>query len=126
METDSSRRNFLVAGLSLPVAGLASTPAYQASQAPTARVDEEIRPYYCRMCHQCSGQRPKDVPVPETIRYLAYADFYGQFALGRERFLALPEEARALRCGDCASCAVRCPNGVHVSERLAGAQSLFA
>src|ERR1035441_8565938 len=45
------------------------------------------------MCYQCSGQCPKGVPVPETIRYLSYADFYGQFALGREHFLALPEEA---------------------------------
>src|SRR5664280_2210974 len=33
MESDSSRRNFLVAGLSLPVAGLASVPLPQASPA---------------------------------------------------------------------------------------------
>ena len=78
------------------------------------------------MCHQCSGQCPKGVPVPDTIRYLSYADFYGQFALGREHFLALPEEARAVRCRDCASCEVRCPNGVHVAERLIRAQELFA
>jgi hypothetical protein len=36
MKTDSSRRNFLVAGLSLPVAGFANAPASQSSptQAP--------------------------------------------------------------------------------------------
>jgi predicted aldo/keto reductase-like oxidoreductase len=66
-------------------------------------INEDIRPNYCRMCQQCSGQCPKGVPVPETIRYLAYADFYGQFALGREHFLALPEEVRAVRCRDCAT-----------------------
>jgi predicted aldo/keto reductase-like oxidoreductase len=91
-----------------------------------ARIDQEIRPYYCRMCDQCSGQCPKGVPVAETIRYLSYADFYGQFALGREHFLALPEEARAVRCRDCATCQVRCPNGVHVADRLMRAQDLFA
>jgi len=91
-----------------------------------AGIDQDIRPLYCRMCQQCSGQCPKGVPVPETIRYLAYADFYGQFALGREHFLALPEETRAVRCRDCASCQVRCPNGVHVAERLMRAQEMFA
>jgi aryl-alcohol dehydrogenase-like predicted oxidoreductase len=91
-----------------------------------ARIDEDIRPLYCRMCHQCSGQCPKGVPVADTIRYLSYADFYGQFALGRERFLALPEEVRAVRCSDCATCQVRCPNGVHVADRLMRAQKLFA
>jgi predicted aldo/keto reductase-like oxidoreductase len=100
-------------------------PFNEADQKLLARVNEDIRPYYCRMCQQCSGQCPKGVPVPETIRYLAYADFYGQFALGREHFLALPAETRAVRCRDCASCQVRCPNGVHVAERLMRAQELF-
>ena len=91
-----------------------------------AVLNEQVRPLYCRMCYQCSGQCPKGAPVAETIRYLSYADFYGEFTLGREHFLALPEEARAVRCRDCASCAVRCPNGVRVAERLIRAQELFA
>jgi predicted aldo/keto reductase-like oxidoreductase len=103
-----------------------SEPFSSADEKLLAGISEEIRPYYCRMCHQCSGQCPNGVPVPETIRYLAYADFYGQFALGREHFLALPEETRAVRCRDCASCSVHCPNGVHVAERLMRAQDLFA
>ena len=90
-----------------------------------ARIGEDIRPLYCRMCNQCSGQCPKGAQIPETLRYLSYADFYGQFALGREHFLALPEEARAVRCSGCASCQVSCPNGVHVPERLMRAQELF-
>jgi predicted aldo/keto reductase-like oxidoreductase len=101
-------------------------PFSAADEKLLARIDEEIRPFYCRMCQQCSGHCPNGVPVPETIRYLAYADFYGQFALGREHFLALPAETRAVRCRDCASCQVRCPNGVHVVERLMRAQDLFA
>ena len=101
-------------------------PFAAADEKLLARINEEIRPFYCRMCHQCSGQCPKGVPVAETLRYLAYADFYGQFALGREHFLALSEEVRGVRCGDCASCQVHCPNGVHVTERLMRAQNLFA
>jgi aryl-alcohol dehydrogenase-like predicted oxidoreductase len=80
-----------------------------------ARVNEEIRPYYCRMCHQCSGQCPKGVPVADTIRYLSYADFYGQFPLGRDYFARLPQNIQDVRCADCSSCAVQCPNGVHVT-----------
>ncbi len=91
-----------------------------------ARLNEEVRPYYCRMCSACRGQCPKGVPVAETIRFLTYADFYGQFALGREGFRELPEQVRRVRCGDCTSCTVRCPNGVRVTERLVRAQELFA
>jgi len=103
-----------------------SEPFSAADEKLLARIDQDIRPLYCRMCYQCSGQCPKGVPVAETIRYLSYADFYGQFALGREHFLALPEEARAVRCRDCGACEVKCPNGVHVAERLVRAQELFA
>jgi len=87
---------------------------------------EHLRPLYCRMCGRCSGVCPKGLPVADMLRFLAYAEGYGQYALGRENFLALGEEITGVRCGDCASCAVQCPNGVHVSERLIRAQELFA
>ena len=60
-----------------------------------AAINEDIRPPYCRMCYQCAGQCPNGAAVPETIRFLSYADFYGQFTLGREHFASLPENARA-------------------------------
>ncbi len=91
-----------------------------------ARIDEDIRPLYCRMCYQCNGQCPKGARVPETLRYLSYADFYGQFPLGREHFQTLPVAAREVRCSDCGSCAVQCPNGVRVGERMRRAQEMFA
>jgi uncharacterized protein len=89
-------------------------------------LNEEIRPLYCRMCYQCTGQCPKGAPIPETIRYLSYADFYGQFALGREHFAMLPQERRAIRYSECDSCSVVCPNGVHIADRMIRAQGLFA
>ncbi len=87
---------------------------------------ERIRPDYCTMCGQCDGQCPMGLPVADVLRYLTYAEGYGQFALGRESFLALPAALRDVRCGDCARCAVDCPQGVAISRRLSRAQSLFA
>ena len=88
--------------------------------------DEEVRPYYCRMCFQCTGQCPKGVPVADELRILAYADFYNDFLRARTHFQRLPEETQSIRCSDCAVCAVRCPNGVHVAERLVRAQDMLA
>jgi hypothetical protein len=86
---------------------------------------EQIRPLYCRMCGQCDGACQKGLPVADVLRFLTYADGYGQFALGRERFQELSAEHAAVRCGDCAECTVQCPHGVRVSDRMARAQELF-
>jgi aryl-alcohol dehydrogenase-like predicted oxidoreductase len=87
---------------------------------------ERIRPLYCRMCGACDGRCPKGLPVSDILRYLSYADGYGEFALARESFLELPEPLRAIRCRDCAVCAIECPNGVQVAARLARAQETLA
>ena len=91
-----------------------------------ARQLEFIAPLYCRMCGQCDGSCAKGLPVAEILRYLTYADGYGQFSLGRERFLELPAEVAQVRCDLCPTCTVNCPHGVRVSERLGRAQELFA
>ena len=57
-----------------------------------------IGPRYCRMCGTCGGVCDKGVPVPDVLRFLTYAEGYGQFGLARERFLELPEHVRAVRC----------------------------
>jgi hypothetical protein len=87
---------------------------------------EEIRPFYCRTCGQCDGQCPKGLPVPEMVRFVMYADGYGQFPLGRENFQRMAQEHQQVRCGDCAQCAVQCPHGVNVAQQLSRAQELFA
>jgi hypothetical protein len=78
------------------------------------------------MCGQCDGACAKGLPVADILRCLTYADGYGQFSLGRERFLELPAEVAQVRCDSCSTCTVDCPHGVRVSERLARAQELFA
>ena len=105
-----------------------------AMSAPFSAVDgkllaqrlEEIRPLYCRMCGHCEGQCAQGLPVADVLRFLMYAEGYGQFALGREHFKALPAELADVRCASCSNCTVKCPNGVQVSARLHQAQQLFA
>ncbi len=85
-----------------------------------------IRPLYCHMCGACEGSCAQGLPVADIIRYVSYADGYGEFGLGREHFLTLPTELTAVRCGQCPECTVQCPNGVRVAERVGRAQELFA
>ena len=90
-----------------------------------ARLDF-IRPYYCRMCGKCDGQCRQGLPVADMLRYVTYADGYGQFALGREHFLELAPEHTAVDCRTCPSCTVVCPHGVKVAQQLIRARELFA
>jgi len=85
-----------------------------------------VGPRYCRMCGTCGGVCEKGVPVADVLRFLTYAEGYGQFAMARERFLELPERVRAVRCQDCAACSVDCPNGVRVRQRVSRAQEILA
>lgn len=86
---------------------------------------DHITPLYCRMCGECDGHCRQGLPVPDVLRFLAYAEGYGQFALGRERFAALGDPHTAVRCGDCKQCTVNCPYGVKVAQRVTRAQELF-
>jgi len=81
---------------------------------------------YCRMCGHCGGVCEKGVPVPDVLRFLTYAEGYGQFALARESFLELPPAVRDIRCGDCSSCSLRCAYGVAVRDRMVHAQDTLA
>jgi uncharacterized protein len=87
---------------------------------------EQIRPLYCHMCGECEGACRQGLRVADTLRILTYAEGYRQFALARERFRELPAEHSVARCTDCDACTVHCPHGVHVAERMARAQELFA
>jgi len=87
---------------------------------------EDIKDWYCRMCGTCEGTCAKGLPVADMLRFTMYARNYGQFSLGRDSFRALPSEVTSVRCSECSSCSVKCPNGVKVASRLAHAQEVFA
>jgi predicted aldo/keto reductase-like oxidoreductase len=78
------------------------------------------------MCYQCKGQCPQGVPVTDVLRFLAYNDFGGSLYQARLNFMDLPRKIRNVRCSECPSCAVQCPNGVMVRDRLIRAQELLA
>ncbi len=103
-----------------------AAPWTEADERRLAARLERIRPDYCSMCGSCEGRCPKGLPVADLLRYLTYAEGYGQFGLGREQYLTLPASLREVRCADCASCPVACPEGVRVTQRLTRAQELFA
>ena len=89
-------------------------------------MNEQIRPYYCRMCNSCSGVCPKGLPVADMLRFLAYNDFSGNYYQAKSNFQGLAKEIRDVRCGECASCAIQCPNGVQVQARLCRAQEILS
>jgi len=89
-------------------------------------LNEKIRPDYCRMCYQCDGKCPKGMPVPDVLRYLAYYDFAGNLHQAIVNFRSLESEIQNIRCSDCSECAIQCPNGVQVKDRLMRAQELIA
>jgi uncharacterized protein len=103
-----------------------SAPFTEQDRKLLAMREELIRPFYCNMCGECEGTCRYGLPVADVLRFGTYADGYGQFALGRERFQELAAEHAAVRCGDCPSCTVQCPRGVRVADRLIRAQELFA
>jgi hypothetical protein len=86
---------------------------------------EQIKPLYCRMCGACDGKCRQGLPVSDMLRFLMYAEGYGQFPMAREHFRSLPAEIAAVRCNSCTTCSVQCPNGVRVPSRLQRAQELL-
>lgn len=87
---------------------------------------ERIGPMYCRMCGQCDGQCSKGLPVADVLRFLTYAEGYGEFGLARERYNELSPEHASAKCSDCPVCTVQCPYGVRVAQNLVRAQELFS
>ena len=86
---------------------------------------EHLRTAYCNMCGACEGQCPNGLPVADLMRFYMYADSYGVFALGRERFLDMPLHLQEVSCGCCAECTVKCPRGIDIRSMLGAAQECF-
>ena len=103
-----------------------SEPYTPADEKLLTQLNERVRPDYCRMCYECKGVCPKGVPVAEVLRFLSYHDFYGDYHRALVSYRDLAREIRDVRCRDCAVCAIQCPNGVRVQDRLIRAQQLVA
>ena len=87
---------------------------------------EAIAPVYCRMCGGCDGACARGLEVATLVRCATYADGYGAFGMGAERWDGIDPSRREVRCEECDACTVGCPNGVRVREQVMRARSLFA
>ncbi|MDZ7640386.1 MAG: hypothetical protein U5J83_19410 [Bryobacterales bacterium] len=50
------------------------------------------------MCNQCGGTCAKGLPHSDIIRYVSYAEGYGEFQLGLENYRTLPAELQQVDC----------------------------
>ncbi len=83
---------------------------------------------YCRGvagCTGCQGQCPYGMQICELNRVVRYAHGYGDLALARENYLRLPTSSPVQACGDCGKCAVKCVNGLDLTETVRKARELF-
>lgn len=76
-------------------------------------------------CTGCQGQCPKGVRICELNRCVGYAHGYGDMRLARENYRDLPASSRIEVCGECDECAVRCLNGLNLTETVRQARTLF-
>ncbi|MFC1538917.1 aldo/keto reductase [Candidatus Latescibacterota bacterium] len=101
----------------------------------TSRENRDLRQYgkslkgnYCCGVLGCTGCRekcPNGVEVHEVNRCLGYAYGYGDIRLAHENYSDIPAGRGADVCADCEECAVKCINGLNLTENMKRAQSLF-
>jgi len=88
-----------------------------------AKVTDKL---YCRMCDVCSGQCPENVKISDVMRFLMYAEGYGELQLGKDSYKSLSFHENASKCIDCGDCVVKCVNKLNIRERMVRANSLLA
>ncbi|MFC1528982.1 aldo/keto reductase [Candidatus Latescibacterota bacterium] len=93
------------------------------------RFGERIKHHYCcgvAGCTGCKNKCPKGVAVNDINRCLMYASGYNNPALAQENYMELPESSRIEICSDCDECAVKCVNGLNLTQNIKRAKELFA
>lgn len=80
---------------------------------------------YCRTCEECLGRCPENVNIPDIMRFLMYADGYGEMELGKDSYKTISISENASKCINCEKCVVICPNKLSVKQRMVRAHSIF-
>ena len=78
------------------------------------------------MCGECLGKCPENVNIPDVMRFLMYADGYGELKLGRDSYKSLSLNEVASKCDECSECVVPCVNKLNIRERMIRAHSILA
>ncbi len=71
---------------------------------------------YCHGCLICSGQCPKDLPIPDLMRSFMYN--YGYSYPAKAQLTVANLNLSVNPCEACPGCSVICPNGFDVKERI--------
>lgn len=83
--------------------------------------------FSCQGCsHICESKVEGPVKIAATLRYLMYAESYGEPERGRALYNRLSDAERDLNGVDLRAATSACPQGIQIAERLAQAQRVLA
>lgn len=81
----------------------------------------------CKGCNQnCEAKVDGNLRIADQLRYLMYAECYGNFREARELYAALRQDQRAFEHLDLAAAEHVCPQGIKIRERLETAKLRLA
>jgi predicted aldo/keto reductase-like oxidoreductase len=81
----------------------------------------------CQGCDQiCESRVNGDVRIADTLRFLMYAECYGNTTLARQRYRALTDNERYIDAVQLASATAACPQGIDIAGRLEVARARLA
>ncbi|MEN8152934.1 MAG: aldo/keto reductase [Acidobacteriota bacterium] len=84
------------------------------------RIDLKLKPevagLYCSQCDKCITQCSKGVDIPTLMRSYMYAFGYRNLIQAKDTLADL--DLNNLPCNDCATCEVKCVNGLNIKDRI--------
>ncbi|MFQ6043909.1 MAG: aldo/keto reductase [Candidatus Poribacteria bacterium] len=81
---------------------------------------------YCRSCGECISACPRQIAVPDILRYTMYYVGYAQTDYARQMYRNLPKVQAANQCNACGACESACPHGLPIMGKLREAHALLA
>ena len=81
----------------------------------------------CQGCNEiCESRVDGNVRIADTLRYLMYAECYGNTSLARQRYRELGDNERFIDALALESATQACPQGINIAERLEVARQRLA
>jgi predicted aldo/keto reductase-like oxidoreductase len=81
----------------------------------------------CQGCsHICEDRVEGDLKIARSLRYLMYAECYGEVERGRGLYAQMSDAERRFDGIDLCEAERACPQGIRIAERLADAQRVLA
>ncbi len=81
----------------------------------------------CQGCNEiCESRVEGDLRIADTLRYLMYAECYGNTTLARQRYRELSDNERFIDAMQLEAATDACPQGINIAERLSVARARLA